>query len=57
MEQTTILSPNLRRIAIDPISRVEGHGKITLLLDADNHIHEARFHIVEFRGFEKFIQG
>lgn len=48
---------NLRRIAIDPVTRVEGHGKITLLLDADNHIQEARFHIVEFRGFEKFIQG
>lgn len=47
----------LRRVAIDPVSRVEGHGKITLLLDADNHVHEARFHIVEFRGFEKFIQG
>jgi NAD-reducing hydrogenase large subunit len=47
----------LRRVAIDPISRVEGHGKITLMLDADNHIHEARLHIVEFRGFEKFIQG
>ena len=27
------------------------------MLDAENHIHEARFHIVEFRGFEKFIQG
>ncbi len=47
----------LRRVAIDPVSRVEGHGKITLMLDAENHIHEARFHIVEFRGFEKFIQG
>jgi NAD-reducing hydrogenase large subunit len=47
----------LRRVAIDPISRVEGHGKITLMLDAENHIHEARLHIVEFRGFEKFIQG
>lgn len=46
-----------RRIAIDPVTRVEGHGKITLLLDDENHIHEARFHIVEFRGFEKFIQG
>ena len=46
-----------RRIAIDPVSRVEGHGKITLLLGADNHIQEARLHIVEFRGFEKFIQG
>ncbi|MGC2167037.1 MAG: Ni/Fe hydrogenase subunit alpha [Gallionella sp.] len=46
-----------RRIAIDPVTRVEGHGKITLLLDDENHIREARFHIVEFRGFEKFIQG
>lgn len=48
---------NTRRIAIDPVSRVEGHGKITLLLDADNRVQEARLHIVEFRGFEKFIQG
>lgn len=48
---------NTRRIAIDPVTRVEGHGKITLLVDDDNHIVEARFHIVEFRGFEKFIQG
>ncbi len=48
---------NLRRIAVDPVTRVEGHGKITLLLDEQNHVREARFHIVEFRGFEKFIQG
>lgn len=47
----------LRRIAIDPVSRVEGHGKVTLLLDDDNHVHQVRLHIVEFRGFEKFIQG
>ncbi|HXH65264.1 MAG TPA: Ni/Fe hydrogenase subunit alpha [Mariprofundaceae bacterium] len=47
----------LRRVAIDPVSRVEGHGRITLLLDEAGHVHEARFHIVEFRGFEKFIQG
>ncbi|MFZ5524982.1 MAG: Ni/Fe hydrogenase subunit alpha [Pseudomonadota bacterium] len=57
MEQNITSSPNLRRVAIDPVTRVEGHGKITLLLDDENHIHEARFHIVEFRGFEKFIQG
>ena len=50
-------SPAIRRIAIDPVTRVEGHGKITLLLDDNNHIVEARFHVVEFRGFEKFIQG
>jgi NAD-reducing hydrogenase large subunit len=47
----------LRRVAIDPVSRVEGHGKVTLLLDEAGHIHEARLHIVEFRGFEAFIEG
>ncbi|MBU0594911.1 MAG: Ni/Fe hydrogenase subunit alpha [Gammaproteobacteria bacterium] len=48
---------NLKRVVIEPVTRVEGHGKVTLLLDEDNRIHQARFHIVEFRGFEKFIQG
>lgn len=48
---------NLKRVAVDPISRVEGHGKITLLLDQDNTIKQARLHIVEFRGFERFMQG
>jgi NAD-reducing hydrogenase large subunit len=47
----------LRRVAIDPVSRVEGHGKVTLLLDDDDRIHQVRLHIVEFRGFEKFVQG
>ena len=48
---------HLRRVAIDPISRVEGHGKVTLLLDEAGQVHEARLHIVEFRGFEAFIEG
>jgi NAD-reducing hydrogenase large subunit len=48
---------NLRRVAIEPVSRVEGHGKVTLLLDDDDRVHQVRLHIVEFRGFEKFIQG
>ncbi len=47
----------LKRVVIEPVSRVEGHGKVTLLLDENNRVHQARFHIVEFRGFEKFIQG
>ena len=47
----------LKRVAIDPVSRVEGHGKVTLLLDADNKVHQVRLHIVEFRGFESFVQG
>ncbi|PWU22555.1 MAG: Ni/Fe hydrogenase subunit alpha [Bdellovibrio sp.] len=46
-----------REIIIDPVTRVEGHGRVTLLLDEKNHIQEARLHIVEFRGFERFVQG
>lgn len=48
---------NLRRVAIDPVTRVEGHGKVTLLVDEQLQVQQARLHIVEFRGFEKFIQG
>ena len=55
--ETAAHPENLRRVAIDPISRVEGHGKVTILLDADNRVQQVRLHIVEFRGFEKFIEG
>src|ERR1035437_594152 len=55
--ETAIHPENLKRVVIEPVTRVEGHGKVTLLLDEDNRVHQARFHIVEFRGFEKFIQG
>ena len=55
--ETAAQADKLRRVAIDPISRVEGHGKVTLLLDEDNKVHQVRLHIVEFRGFERFIQG
>lgn len=54
---TEPLPPGLRRVAIDPVSRVEGHGKVTLLLDEHNRVRQARLHIVEFRGFESFIAG
>ncbi|HIJ38312.1 MAG TPA: Ni/Fe hydrogenase subunit alpha [Rhodospirillaceae bacterium] len=47
----------LRRIVIEPVSRVEGHGKVTILLDEAHQVHQVRLHIVEFRGFEKFIEG
>lgn len=47
----------LNRIVIEPVTRVEGHGKVTLLQDENRQIRQARLHIVEFRGFEKFIQG
>jgi len=47
----------LKRVVIEPLTRVEGHGKVTLLQDKHQNIKQARLHIVEFRGFEKFIQG
>ncbi|MCP4544907.1 MAG: Ni/Fe hydrogenase subunit alpha [bacterium] len=48
---------NLKRVIIEPVTRVEGHGKVSILLDEDNQVKQARLHIVEFRGFERFIQG
>ena len=50
-------SPKTRRVVIEPLTRVEGHGKVTILLDENNRVEQARLHIVEFRGFERFIQG
>jgi NAD-reducing hydrogenase large subunit len=50
-------SQGARKIVIDPVTRVEGHGKVTIQLDAAGEVEDARFHIVEFRGFERFIQG
>ncbi len=44
-------------IKIDPISRVEGHGRVTILLNDAGEVENARFHVVEFRGFEKFCQN
>ncbi len=46
-----------KKITIDPVTRVEGHGKVTIYLDDDNQVKQSRLHIVEFRGFERFIQG
>lgn len=46
-----------KRIVIEPVTRVEGHGKVSILLDENNKVNQARLHIVEFRGFERFIQG
>jgi NAD-reducing hydrogenase large subunit len=46
-----------RKIVIDPVTRVEGHGKVTIRLNEAGEVEQARFHIVEFRGFERFIRG
>lgn len=46
-----------RRIVIDPVTRIEGHAKISLRLDEAGHVADAEFHVTEFRGFEKFCEG
>ncbi len=52
-----MIATNDKRIVIEPVTRVEGHGKVTILLDDAGRVAQARLHIVEFRGFERFIQG
>ncbi|HZZ80009.1 MAG TPA: Ni/Fe hydrogenase subunit alpha [Gemmataceae bacterium] len=46
-----------KRIIIDPVTRIEGHAKITIYLDDRDQVTDARFHVTEFRGFERFCQG
>lgn len=46
-----------RRILIDPVTRIEGHGKISIHLDEGGVVSEARLHVNQFRGFEKFCEG
>ncbi|MGK2915599.1 MAG: Ni/Fe hydrogenase subunit alpha [Porticoccaceae bacterium] len=55
--ETAAQPQGLRRVAIDPVSRVEGHGKVTILLDEQQRVQQVRLHIAEFLGFEKFIEG
>jgi NAD-reducing hydrogenase large subunit len=47
----------MSRIVIDPVSRIEGHAKISIYLDEAGQVADARFHVTEFRGFEKFCEG
>ena len=46
-----------KRILIDPVTRIEGHAKISIFLDEAGNVSDAEFHVVEFRGFEKFCEG
>src|SRR5512140_1844517 len=46
-----------QKIVIDPVTRIEGHSKISIHLDEQGHVEEAYFHVTQFRGFEKFCEG
>jgi len=47
----------MKRISIDPITRLEGHGKIDIFLADDGSVANAYLQIPELRGFEKFVEG
>jgi len=51
------MSTGRRTIKIEPITRLEGHGKIEIFLDDEGNVENAYFQVVELRGFEKFCQG
>ncbi|MDA8378062.1 MAG: Ni/Fe hydrogenase subunit alpha [Planctomycetia bacterium] len=46
-----------RTITIDGVTRIEGHAKITIQLNDAGKVSDARFHVTQFRGFEKFVEG
>ena len=47
----------MKEVTIDPITRLEGHGKITIFLNDDGNVENAYFQVPELRGFEKFCEG
>lgn len=46
-----------KQVLIDPVTRIEGHAKITIHLDDNDQVAHARFHVTEFRGFERMYEG
>ncbi|MGD0730675.1 MAG: Ni/Fe hydrogenase subunit alpha [Terracidiphilus sp.] len=44
-------------ITIDPVTRLEGHGKITIQLNPQGEVEDAHFHVTQVRGFERFSEG
>lgn len=46
-----------KQIVIDPVTRIEGHARITIQLDDQGYVRDALFHIDQFRGFEKLCEG
>ncbi|MCX8104148.1 MAG: Ni/Fe hydrogenase subunit alpha, partial [Candidatus Bipolaricaulota bacterium] len=46
-----------REIVVDPITRLEGHGKIDIFLDERGNVERAYLQVPELRGFEKFAVG
>ncbi len=50
-------SATLKKLTIEPVTRIEGHAKITLQMDEAGFVTDARFHVTQLRGFEKMCEG
>ncbi|NWG10402.1 Ni/Fe hydrogenase subunit alpha [Candidatus Bathyarchaeota archaeon] len=48
---------NKREITISPTTRIEGHGKVTIILDEAGNVSDAYFYATEIRGFDYFLRG
>ncbi len=46
-----------QKITIEPVTRIEGHAKVTVHISDEGEVERAIFHVNEFRGFEKFCEG
>ncbi len=51
------MAANAQKITISPVTRIEGHAKITIHLDDEGKVKDSFFHVEQFRGFEKFSEG
>jgi NAD-reducing hydrogenase large subunit len=51
------MATSAQKITISPVTRIEGHAKITIHLDDDGKVEDSFFHVEQFRGFEKFSEG
>lgn len=47
----------MKQITIDPVTRIEGHARVTIQLDDDGRVADTQFHVTQVRGFEKFVEG
>ena len=48
---------SMKKLVIDPVTRIEGHAKIDIFLDDAGHVTDTQFHVTQVRGFEKFTEG
>ena len=47
----------MKTLKIEPVTRIEGHAKVTIQIDDDGHVTDAQLHVTQVRGFEKFTEG